>query len=239
MDETRSDVDWLRMSKSTVLSLRSYHGLILGFARWLLTERPGPLTEQQRKVVAGIEKGADECCFRIDCLYRLSGWSERATFGWRDEHAVELGSVVREVVPKLPALLQGRPYDIDVDAATHVNVRRHDLEIVVTTVSGWILGQSNRPMQFIVRSARAEEHGEHQLMIATRDACAHLCDPSNLERFSENDVSLFIALEMALALRIITASNGRIARLKNGAPGAIVFFPQASLEDTGVPGVED
>jgi signal transduction histidine kinase len=96
-----ADANWPKLMSLAVHELRTPATVVAGYLRMLLTDRAGPLTEAQRKLMLEAEKS----CGRLSQL--LAEISDLAHIEAGDaplkRQKVDVGSLLRDVVQGLPA----------------------------------------------------------------------------------------------------------------------------------------
>jgi signal transduction histidine kinase len=227
MDPEQTVTKWSRLLRSGAYDLRTGVHVVKGYARWVQSERIGPVTDQQRKALQEIERYALRMHGTLDRLYQLAHWRE-ARLPRAQVETVELLGLVREVTSVLAAQLPDDAWDVRTGAEdVHVRANRQDLTVLIDTVIRcvWQAIAGSHPVVWVMEPEGATAP-EHKVVIAPPDHLERALDQNNLQPFTDDRAPFVHALNMAVAARVLAAQDVRVWCFRD-MPGAVIVLPRA------------
>ncbi len=225
--EPGSDPRWPKLLSLTVHEFRSPLTVVSGYIRMLLTERAGPVPEQQRRLL----EEADKSCARLSQLLgEVSDLShlEEGTVAF-NRGAVDVRGLLTGIIASLPELRdRSVRVELDADGEARVHADATRLKQALTAVISALRRElvTSDALKVRVETVDVDGRPTVRITVGEADRMAHLRSrtPQQLGRFDEwrggNGLSL------VNARRIIDAHGGALlAPLEDERTAAVVCLP--------------
>jgi signal transduction histidine kinase len=226
MPEPPVDPRWPRLLSLSVHEIRGPIGVISGYVRMLLTDRAGPLNDQQRRFLQEVEKSYARLSRLAAEMSDLASLESGA--GAFNRTTVDLRTILDDAITGLPEL-PDRTVAVELSTNGSHATLEGDAVRLKTAFASLVMALRRELVtsdKLFVHERRRSQDGSAVSWIAFGDS-QHVerlaeADPSSLETFDEWRGGC--GLSLAVARRVISAHNGRIWSAGEASKAAAVVM---------------
>ena len=224
------DPNWTRLLALSVHELRTPLSVVLGYVRMLLTDRAGPLSEQQRKL---LEEASRSCARLSAVIAEMSELSqlEEGKLGFNRKR-VDLRALLADAVASLPQL-PDREIRIAVQMGDGSAPIEGDAARLKTAFAAVVHALRRElvtadELRLHERTRRDGSHSASWIAIAPPDRIASVDNSPADALTTFNEWRGGCGLSLAVARRVINAHGGEIWSPRDDPKaGAVVRIPHA------------
>ena len=205
--------------------------VIQGYARMLESERSGPLSEIQRKMIAEIVRYVLNALAQVDRLQALGRIEyEEACDGASQRSTVALGVILGEVVAEVtarriePSSLDLLPADGDDHVVGDPTLLKHALRGLIGLMRRVIL-QTNPEFSLAIKIFDRPDRSQRWVVIAESSEITKVLSVAP-ERLQPYNLPFGLHADIAYARRVLARYGGDVWSLPDGGVGAVVALPR-------------